>query len=162
MNPHLTPSSRTALTVACSMALLLALSACNKQDSGKTVGETVDSGMAKTEQAAKDAKDKAAASMSSATDAMKNAAKDAEAAGSKAAGAMAEKIDDMAITTSVSTSLAKDPDLSLIKINVDTKDGIVTLNGPAPTAAAKDRATDIAKQVKGVTSVNNMLVIKAS
>ncbi|MFI5447204.1 BON domain-containing protein [Polaromonas sp. UC242_47] len=162
MNSHLTPSSRTALTVACSMALLLALSACNKQDSGKSVGESIDLGMAKTEQAAKAAKDKAAASMDSAGNAMKNATKEAEAAGSKAAGAMAEKIDDIAITTSVSTGLAKDPDLSLTKINVDTKDGVVTLNGPAPTAAAKDRATDIAKQVKGVTSVNNQLVIKAS
>ncbi|WP_424022315.1 BON domain-containing protein [Neisseria gonorrhoeae] len=47
-----------------------------------------------------------------------------------------------------------------MKINVDTKDGVVTLNGPAPSAAAKDKATDIAKQVKGVTSVNNQLVVK--
>jgi hyperosmotically inducible protein len=42
---------------------------------------------------------------------------------------------------------------------VDTKEGVVTLNGPAPNAAAKSKATDIAKQVQGVTSVNNQLVV---
>jgi osmotically-inducible protein OsmY len=73
-----------------------------------------------------------------------------------------EKIDDAAITASVSGGLAKDPDLSAIKINVDTKAGVVTLNGPAPTAAAKDKATEIAKKVKGVIAVNNQLIIKAS
>ena len=72
---------------------------------------------------------------------------------------MGEKIDDMSITAKVSSGLAKDPDLSAIKINVDTKEGVVTLNGPAPNAAAKSKATDIAKQVQGVTSVNNQLVV---
>jgi osmotically-inducible protein OsmY len=91
---------------------------------------------------------------------MKEASKDAQATGSQASTTLGEKIDDVTITATVSTGLAKDPDLSAIKINVDTKDGVVTLNGPAPSAAAKDKATDIAKQVKGVTSVNNQLVVK--
>ena len=74
---------------------------------------------------------------------------------------VAAKVDDAAITASVTAGLAKDPDLSAIKINnVDTKGGVVTLNGPAPTAAAKARAEDIAKGVEGVSSVDNKLEVK--
>ena len=84
----------------------------------------------------------------------------AEAA--KEAGAtMSAKVDDAAITASVSAGLAKDPDLSAIKINVDTKGGAVSLKGPAPTAAAKARAEEIAKGVQGVTSVDNQLEVKS-
>jgi len=149
MNPTPLQARRPLLALACSAAVLLALTACNKADDGKTVGQSIDSGIAKTEQAAKDA-----------GNAMKEASRDAQATGSQASTTMGEKIDDITITATVSTGLAKDPDLSAIKINVDTKDGVVTLNGPAPTAAAKDKATDIARQVKGVTSVNNQLVVK--
>lgn len=149
MNPTPLQARRPLLALACSAAVLLALAACNKADDGKTVGQSIDSGIAKTEQAAKDA-----------GNTMKEASKDAQATGSQASTTLGEKIDDLTITATVSTGLAKDPDLSAIKINVDTKDGVVTLNGPAPSAAAKDKATDIAKQVKGVTSVNNQLVVK--
>ena len=148
MNPTPLQARRPLLALACSAAVLLALTACNKADDGKTVGQSIDSGIAKTEQAAKDA-----------GNAMKEASKDAQATGSQASTTMGEKIDDITITATVSTGLAKDPDLSAIKINVDTKDGVVTLNGPAPSAGAKDKATEIAKQVKGVTSVNNQLVV---
>lgn len=83
----------------------------------------------------------------------------------QAAGNMADKVertvDDAAITASVNASLAKDPDLSAMKINVDTKSGVVTLNGPAPTAAAKDRATSLAQAVEGVAAVNNNLEVRA-
>ena len=70
-------------------------------------------------------------------------------------------MDDAAITTKVNAELAADKDLSAIKIDVDTKDGVVTLTGPAPSAGARERATEIAKNVKGVTSVNNQLTVKA-
>jgi len=143
-----TQAGRPLLALACSAAVLLALTACNKQDDGKTVGQSIDSGIAKTEQVAKDA-----------GNTVKEASKEAQAAGSQTSATVGEKIDDVAITAKVSGSLAKDPDLSAIKINVDTKDGVVTLNGPAPTAAAKDKATAIAKQVQGVNSVNNQLMV---
>lgn len=154
MNIHSTHTGavrRPLAAAVCSVAVLLALAACGKTDDGQTVGQSIDSGIAKTEQAAKDAEK-----------AMEKTARDAQASSSQASTTMGEKIDDAVITTSVNASLAKDPDLSAIKINVDTKDGVVTLNGPAPTAAAKDKAADLAKQVKGVASVNNQLVVKAS
>lgn len=87
-------------------------------------------------------------------------AADLAASASAAAGAVAAVMDDAGITASVKTDLAKDPDLSALAINVDTKDGVVTLNGPAPSAAAKGRAETIAKGVKGVKSVSNNLAVK--
>ncbi|MDP1565275.1 MAG: BON domain-containing protein [Polaromonas sp.] len=153
MNQHSTPTGAVRhrlAAAACSAAILLGLAACNKADDGKTVGQSIDSGIAKTEQAAKDA-----------GNAIKDATRDAQVSGSQASATMGEKIDDAVITASVNASLAKDPDLSAIKINVDTKDGVVTLNGPAPTAAAKDKATDLARRVKGVSSVNNQLMVTA-
>ncbi|MNT20998.1 Osmotically-inducible protein Y precursor [compost metagenome] len=91
--------------------------------------------------------------MAGATADVKEAAKDATAA-------VTATVDDAAITASVSAGLAKDPDLSAIKIDVDTKGGAVSLKGPAPTAAAKSRAEEIAKAVQGVKSVNNQLEVK--
>jgi osmotically-inducible protein OsmY len=149
MNPIQTQASRPLLALACAAAVLLALTACGKQED-KTVGQSIDASIAKTEEAAKKAEET-----------MAQAAKDAQAAGNQASTTLGEKVDDLAITASVTGGFAKDPDLSAIKISVDTKDGVVTLSGPAPTAAAKDKATDIAKQVKGVTSVNNQLMVKA-
>ena len=66
---------------------------------------------------------------------------------------------DVAITASVNARLAKDPDLSALRINVDTKDGAVTLTGPAPSQSAKDRAATLAREVDGVKSVTNNLSV---
>ena len=153
--------SGTALTVTCSLVLLTALAACGKKDESQTVGQKLDTAVAKTEQAAVDAKAKAETSLGKAEDAMRDAAQKAEASGKKTADSVGATIDDVAITASISAEFAKDAELSAIKINVDTKNGSVTLNGPAPSAAAKEKATLIAKAVKGVTSVNNMLVVKS-
>ena len=54
------------------------------------------------------------------------------------------------------TDLLKDPDLSALKIEVDTNQGVVTLNGVAPNEAAAHRAARIA--VADVTEVRNQLI----
>jgi hyperosmotically inducible periplasmic protein len=46
-----------------------------------------------------------------------------------------------------------------VGINVDTEGTVVSLQGPAPSQAAADRATVLAKAVDGVTDVKNMLTI---
>ena len=160
-NAHFSPrvSARTATTV-CSAVLLVALGACGKKDDGQTVGQKLDSAVAQTQQAATEARARTEASMAKAGDAIKDEAQKAEAAGKNSAASVSATVDDIAITASVSSEFAKDADLSAIKINVDTKNGAVTLNGPAPSAAARDKATTIAKSVKGVVSVDNKLVVK--
>lgn len=158
--------------IATAVVLLLALGACSKTDDNKTGGQKLDGAIAATEQKAAEmkaeVKDAAAQAKVDSKTAMaevkadlKDATASAKVSGEKAAASIGAKVDDAAITASVKTGLAKDPDLSAIKIDVDTKDGVVTLIGPAPTSGARDRASDIAKAVKGVTSVSNKLTVKA-
>jgi hyperosmotically inducible protein len=166
--PIAMPSSRAGLAVLVAGAALT-LAACDKSDN-RTAGEKLDSAVAKTEQAAetaaaktgeavKDAKAKVDASGT--TSEVKDGMANAKEAAKDAGAAVSATVDDAAITASVSAGLAKDPDLSAIKINVDTKGGAVSLKGPAPTAAAKARAEEIAKGVQGVTSVSNELEVKS-
>lgn len=75
----------------------------------------------------------------------------------RAASRIAEKLEDAAITAKVTTGLAADKDLSASRIDVSTQDGVVTLKGRAPGAPARERASEIARNVKGVTGVNNQL-----
>lgn len=148
-------------------ALAFGLSACDKMKE-PTVGQKIDAAVEQTEKAATEAKAKAQQALESAGAKVEQGAVKAEAAAEgagdaarQAGNAVLEKMDDAAITAQVSAGLAKDPTLSALKIDVDTRDGVVTLNGPAPTQEAKDRATAIAQGVKGVSSVMNQLSVKA-
>ena len=100
--------------------------------------------------------------MASAGASIKAATQQGEASSKDMAGKAEEKFDDISITTAVNVGLAKDAELSALKINVDTKNGVVMLKGTAPTEAAKSRASDITKAVKGVAIVDNQLIVKAS
>lgn len=70
-----------------------------------------------------------------------------------------QTLDDAGITAALKTRLIADDTLKALDINVDTQNGVVTMTGTAPTEAAKLIATDIAKTVDGVTSVNNELTV---
>lgn len=69
-------------------------------------------------------------------------------------------LSDTAITASIKTDYLKDPDLSVLKIDVDTKDGVVTLNGLAGTEEGRKRAGQLAGAIKGVKEVRNHLTVK--
>ena len=154
------PAHRIASILAVS-ALALGLAACGKTEE-PTVGQRLDSAVEKTEQAAADARVKAESAMQSAETRMEQGAANAEATAKDATNTARGAIDNATITAQVNAGLAKDPDLSALKINVDTVNGKVTLNGPAPSTVARDRAEAIAKSVTGVTSVNYQLVFTAS
>jgi len=81
---------------------------------------------------------------------------------SRAADKVGTAVDDSAITAKVKTALLADPNVKGLQIDVDTKNGVVTLNGTADKPANRDRAVAIAKDTSGVKSVENQLVIKAS
>ena len=158
-----TPHSRFGtVLVSCALATMPFLAACDSADSSKTVGQKLDSAVAKTEQAATDVKVATKASVESASAALREGADQAKAAATKASASVSINSDDAVITASVAAGLIKDPDLSAIKIDIDTKQGVVSLYGPAPSEAARMRATDIAKAVKGVSSVDNKLTVKTS
>jgi osmotically-inducible protein OsmY len=71
-----------------------------------------------------------------------------------------EVLSDAAITAAIKADILKDPNLSVLKIDVDTRDGVVTLKGQAESDAARSRAEQIAQQAKGVREVKNRLVVK--
>jgi hyperosmotically inducible protein len=85
-------------------------------------------------------------------------------AGDKTSAAMAKAgnaIEDGAITAKVKTALLADPDVKGLKIDVDTKNGVVTLSGTVEKNANLDKAVTIARNTEGVKSVENQLIVKA-
>jgi osmotically-inducible protein OsmY len=71
-----------------------------------------------------------------------------------------EYIDDAAITTKVKAAIFNDPTLKSTEINVETFKGDVQLSGFVAQPADAQRAAEIARGVKGVTSVHNDIRIK--
>ena len=69
---------------------------------------------------------------------------------------------DPGITTAVKSKLAADERTSAAKIDVDTKERVVTLNGTVPTQAEKAAAEQVAKNTEGVTNVVNNLMVAAA
>ena len=144
---------KRSLTLAPLLASLIAagsLVACNRAEEPRTAGQTVDRTIAKADQKTNE------------IGADARAAADRAAAATADAGAKASNsVRDAAITVEVKALLAKEPNLSALAINVDTAGGRVALRGNAPTGAAKDRATALARSVSGVTAVDNELAVKA-
>jgi len=145
---------------ACALAALPLLTACDRTDSSQTMGQKLDAAVAKTERAATDVQDATKASVDSAGAALREGAEQAKTAAKQATDSVTINSEDAIITASVTAGLLKDPDLSAMKIDVDTKRGAVSLYGPAPSEAARLRATDIVKAVKGVSGIDNKLTVK--
>jgi hyperosmotically inducible periplasmic protein len=78
----------------------------------------------------------------------------------RAADKSADAIGDAAITGMVKSALIADPDVKALSIDVDTKNGVVMLNGTADSAAHSEKATTVARGVDGVKSVENHLAVK--
>ncbi|HWI82877.1 BON domain-containing protein [Ramlibacter sp.] len=169
---------RKPLLAISAAALLLGLAGCDRADE-RTAAERNEASTRAGQTAqgarreARDATASAGAAADRAAESTKAmgaaAADDTRAMGAAAAdktralgSAAADKVDDASVTAKVNAALVADKELSALRIDVDTQNGVVTLSGPAPTASAKERATEVAHRVKGVTSVNNQLTIKAS
>jgi hyperosmotically inducible periplasmic protein len=67
---------------------------------------------------------------------------------------------DAGITADVKTRLLADPDTSGLRIDVDTKNNVVTLTGTLRTQAEKTEALQIARQAEGVTNVIDRLTVE--
>src|SRR5262245_41149727 len=69
-------------------------------------------------------------------------------------------VDDTTITTSVKAKLVGDKTANLTRIEVDTTNQVVTLNGIVESADQKAKAEQLARQVGGVKSVKNNLQVQ--
>ena len=71
-----------------------------------------------------------------------------------------EYIDDTVITAKVKAAVLKEPTLKSAEVNVETFKGVVQLSGFVSDAGDVPKAAEVARGVKGVTSVKNDLRIK--
>jgi hyperosmotically inducible protein len=94
-------------------------------------------------------------------DAIGNAAEKTGNVVSDTAKSTADATSDLYVTSMVKMRLLADEKTPAMDINVDTEDGKVTLFGIVPTAESKAAAEAEAKQVAGVSSVNNQLQVVA-
>lgn len=69
-------------------------------------------------------------------------------------------VDDVAITSQVKAKLLDDDRVDGLDVNVDSTNGKVKLSGWASSAAEIGTATEIARSVEGVKSVDNNLQVK--
>ena len=71
-----------------------------------------------------------------------------------------EYIDDTVLTSRVKSALLNDPGVSGLSINVETFKGTVQLAGFVKTVTERNRAVQLARDVKGVRQVKNDILIR--
>jgi len=92
-------------------------------------------------------------------DAIQRQATEAARAAQDKAAQAGDMLSDAGITTAVKTKMLADTAVAGLKIDVDTKDGVVTLTGNVTSAAEKRRAMELARETAGVKSVKDQLKI---
>lgn len=75
---------------------------------------------------------------------------------------MAQRFEDATLTATVKSKLLWSSVTEALKIEVDSKDGVVTLKGRAQSPEAKEVAGNLANNTDGVVSVNNLISISAA
>ena len=71
-----------------------------------------------------------------------------------------QTVDDTTITTAVKAKLVGDKAANLTRVDVDTNNATVYLNGVVETPEQKTRAEQLARQAKGVKNVVNNLQVQ--
>lgn len=69
------------------------------------------------------------------------------------------QVDDAAITTKVKAKLAADGDINPFNIDVDTNEGVVTLQGRVAKDEARTKAEQLARDTDGVKRVINLIKV---
>jgi osmotically-inducible protein OsmY len=127
---------KTGLLAASSLAVI-AVAGCDQPGSAESAGRKIDQSMEK---------------MAQKVDQVTERAKEQTAKAGQA-------LDDTAITAKVKAGILAEPSLKVLKIDVDTKDGQVTLTGSADSLLDIQKATQIANNVEGVKAVDNRLAV---
>src|SRR5438874_1048158 len=75
------------------------------------------------------------------------------------AAIVGQRVDDAKITAEVKAKLTAQHAKNLVNVNVDTKQGVVHLEGVVPTERDRALAESTARDIKGVVAVHNELKI---
>ncbi len=73
-----------------------------------------------------------------------------------------EQVDDGVIVTKVKAKLAADGDINPFNIDVDSNDGVVTLQGTVAKDSARSGAEQHARDTEGVRRVINLIKVEPS
>ena len=65
-----------------------------------------------------------------------------------------------ALTAKIKSKMALDDTLDSSNISVDTANGVATLSGRVPTERDRQRAVQLARETKGITSVTDRLTVR--
>jgi osmotically-inducible protein OsmY len=149
-------TSLRTLGMAIAVAAAAGLAACEEVAPDRTAGQKLDQAIDSTRHSVFDAGKKVEAQADSAVLALRETR---DAVGGQAIAAVTA-VDDAAITASINADFLKDSGLAVLKIDVDSREGVVSLNGLAGSEAARVRAGKLASAVKGVHEVRNYLVVK--
>lgn len=111
--------------------IALGLAACDKPRTTATAGEKLDS------------------ATDTATKEMDSASKKTE-----------ELFDDVSVTSKARAAILNEPNLKSFQINLDTTNGVVTINGSVDNQKEKDRVNDIVSSIAGVKRTKNNIIVK--
>lgn len=126
----------------------IAVVAVNAMRDPRSLGAQLDDAVASVRHAGNEAGQTLSQSPQAVTDASQGVVADVKSS-----------LSDAAISMKIKTALAADPALKASSITVETTNGVVRLEGPAPDATAKERATVLASAPQGVRSVDNRLTL---
>jgi len=70
-------------------------------------------------------------------------------------------VDDTTITTRVKKAFVEDPIVHPTQVHVETMQGVVQLSGFVDSARGEARAVELARQVDGVKSVKDDIVVRS-
>lgn len=79
-----------------------------------------------------------------------------------AASPEAPEIDDASITAEIHQALLAEDPAAALNTQVETQDGTVVLRGIVRSSAEKDRASTVARSVRGVSRVANEMIVSAA
>lgn len=128
--------TRSALSLVCALGVV----ACDKPGTSEMVGQKADGASETITQSM----DESSTQLSETT----------ELAG--------EFVDDATITAKVKSAILASTELRLLRVSVETVDGVVTLTGSADSKTNIEKAENLASAVEGVTGVENKLALETT
>ena len=117
------------------LAMAFMLTACEKDRPAEKFGKKIDQTVEETKENAQQAKE-------------------------NIEGAVKTYVDDAVITAEVKAAIFNEPTLKTLQITVETFKGDVQLSGFVDSAQSVNKAGAVARNVNGVVSVKNDLVVK--
>jgi len=146
--PHRTASRAVGWLLALVVGAAIAMLAVTASQDARSIGTQLDDAVASVRNLGNEAGQTVAQSQNAAVQASRDVV-----------DGVSTTIDDAGISAKVKAALAVDPALSAASIEVETNNGVVRLKGPAPSLAARDRASVLAAAPQGVRGVDNRLTL---